>query len=114
MQFGPERVREDLQAQGRSELQSRLSGRLEELASNPFLLWAITRTLVSHEQASLKNRGSLFTALIDRYIFDEREQSKPKPRPTQYNYALIKKPVLAKLALRCRMPAPLSPARRHC
>jgi tetratricopeptide (TPR) repeat protein len=100
LKFEPQQVQEYLKAQGRTGLQSRISGRLEDLASNPFLLWAITRTLANSQQESLLNRGSLFRALIDRYIFGVREQSKPKPRPTDYNYELVKKPVLAQLALR--------------
>jgi tetratricopeptide (TPR) repeat protein len=99
LKFGPQETQSYLKAQGLVDLQSRISGRLEELASNPFLLWAITRTLASSPQGTLKNRGSLFGALIDDYIFKEREQSKPKPRPTDYNYEFVKKPVLAQLAL---------------
>ena len=38
--------------------------------------------------------------MIDRYIFEERERSKARPRPTDYNYELVKKPVLAQLALK--------------
>ena len=99
LKFGSQETQRYLEAQGLVDLQSRISGRLEDLASNPFLLWAITRTLASSRQGTLKNRGSLFRALIDHYIFKEREQSKPKPRPTDYNYDLVKKPILAQLAL---------------
>jgi tetratricopeptide (TPR) repeat protein len=100
LEFGPEKVQGYLKAQGRTEIQSRISGALKDLASNPFLLWAITRTLDHSEDSGHKNRGSLFAALIDRYVFKEREQRKPKPRPTDYNYELVKKPVLAQLALK--------------
>jgi tetratricopeptide (TPR) repeat protein len=99
VKFRPHQIDEYLKAQGRTELKSRISKRLEGLASNPFLLWAITRTLASSRGGGPKNTGGLFRELIDRYIFQEREQSKPKPRPTEYNYELVKKPVLAQLAL---------------
>jgi hypothetical protein len=99
LKFGPQQVQQYLKAQGKTDLQSRISGHLEELASNPFLLWAITRTLAKLQQETPNSRGSLFRALIDRYIFGKREKSKPKP-PTEYNYEFIKKPVLAQLALK--------------
>jgi tetratricopeptide (TPR) repeat protein len=95
--FGPQQVRDYLAAQGRSDLQERLAGQLEGLASNPFLLWAIVRT--SGESPHVRNRGTLFRALIDDYIFDKRERDKPFPRPTTYNYRLVKQPVLARVAL---------------
>src|SRR6185295_5151362 len=37
--------------------------------------------------------------LIDRYLFETHEAQK-KPSPTEYNYDLVKKPVLASIALR--------------
>jgi tetratricopeptide (TPR) repeat protein len=90
-------VEEYLAAQGRSDLRSRLSGELEGLASNPFLLWAIVRT--SGDSPHIRNRGTLFQALIGDYIFEKRERRKPAPRPTTYNYRAVKEPVLARLAL---------------
>lgn len=95
--FDPAQVRQYFEAQGRAELHERLSVQLRGLASNPFLLWAITRTL--GESPHIKNRGTLFSALIDGYIFEKREQGKPTPRPTSYNYRVVKQPVLARLAL---------------
>jgi tetratricopeptide (TPR) repeat protein len=86
-----------LAAQGRSDLRSRLSGELAGLASNPFLLWAIVRT--SGDSPHIRNRGTLFQALIGDYIFEKRERRKPAPRPTNYSYRLVKEPVLSRLAL---------------
>ena len=97
-EFGPSQVDEYLSAQGRSELKERFSEPIRALANNPFLLWAITRTLAMSQD--IRNRGSLFRALIDRYIFDTRERSKRPRPPTDYNYQLVKKPVLAALALK--------------
>lgn len=97
-EFGENQVDEYLTAQGRSELRERFSEPIRALTANPFLLWAITRTLAM--SPDIRNRGSLFQALIDRYIFETREQSKRPHPPTDYNYQLVKKPVLAALALK--------------
>ena len=78
-------MRAYLKAQGRTDLESRISYQLEGLASNPFLLWAITRVFTAPTAGpGLRNRGTLFQALIDDYIFEQREKSKPKRarRPT--------------------------------
>jgi tetratricopeptide (TPR) repeat protein len=99
LKFSTAQVSAYLKAQGQADLQSRISDQLEGLASNPFLLWAITRVLTAPTAGQDKwNRGTLFQALIDHYIFEQREKSKPKPRPTTYNFELVKKPVLAALA----------------
>jgi tetratricopeptide (TPR) repeat protein len=95
--FSWTQVEEYLAAQGRSDLRSRLSAELEGLASNPFLLWAIVRT--SADSPHIRNRGTLFQALIGDYIFEKRERRKPAPRPTTYNYRIVKEPVLARLAV---------------
>jgi tetratricopeptide (TPR) repeat protein len=100
MSFGPEQVEQYLAAQGLSELKERITEQLYGLTSNPFVLWALTRTLAMTGTNAPNNRGSLFAALVDRYIFEQREQRKPAPPPTQYNYGLVKKPVLAALALK--------------
>lgn len=100
LKFGPQQVSEYLKAQCRTELRSRISGRLEDLASNPFLLWAITLTLGRISGEGRENRGSLFAALIDGYVFEDREAIKPGYRATDYNYTFVKKPVLAQLALK--------------
>ena len=54
-----------------------------------------------------RNLGQLYENLIDRYIFGVYEESRPKEtRPTRYNYQLVKKPVVARLAVRiCRQGA---------
>jgi Domain of unknown function (DUF4062)/NACHT domain len=98
--FGPQQIREYLEAQGGSDVLSRISGHLEAMAANPFLLWAMARTLARSPAERLQSRGSLLRELIDRYIFQEREQSKPKPRPTDYSYDRVKKLVLGELALK--------------
>ena len=100
MKFEPSQVEQYLEAQGLSDLRDRITGQLKGLAENPFLLWALTRTLAMTRASAPNNRGSLFTALVDRYIFEQREGRKPPPRPTQYNYLWVKKPVLAALALK--------------
>ena len=100
LEFGPSQVRRYLSAQGDARVYDQLATHIHSLTSNPFLLWAVTRALViaSGDKAP-RSRGGLFRALIDHYIFEVREHGKPAPRPTRYNYELVKKPVLAKLAL---------------
>jgi len=46
LNFGPSQVEEYLAAQGVSELQEQITGQLCSLATSPFLLWALTRTLL--------------------------------------------------------------------
>lgn len=86
-------------------LYEQMEDRLKALCANPFLLWAIAQScsgLASDQLPS--NVGQLYRRLIDDYIFAQRESSKPEEaRPTQYNYELVKRPILAKLALNmCR------------
>jgi hypothetical protein len=97
----PEQVRRYVAAQGRSDDYERIRPHVEGLASSPFLLWAITRALDSAPSGmAVRSRGGLLRNLIDYYIYEVRERGKAAPRPTTYNYALVKKPVLARLALR--------------
>ena len=90
-----------MQRAGAGDLYNRMEVRLLSLAQNPFLLWAIVQSCVglpSHELP--KNVGQLYENLIEGYIFGKREISKPQEsRPTRYNYLLVKKPVLARLAI---------------
>jgi len=100
LEFGPSQVRRYLSAQGDARVYDQLETHIHGLTSNPFLLWAVTRTLViTPGDKAPRSRGGLFRALIDHYIFEVREHGKAAPRPTSYNYKLVKKPVLAKLAL---------------
>ena len=97
----PEQVRRYVAAQGRSDDYERIRRHVEGLASSPFLLWAITRALDSAPSGTaVRSRGGLLRNLIDYYVYEVRERGKAAPRPTAYNYALVKKPVLARLALR--------------
>ena len=97
----PEQISRYIQAEGRSGQYTRIQPHVEGLASSPFLLWAITRALESAPGgAVIHSRGGLLQHLIDYYIYEIRERAKPAPRPTTYDYRLVKKPVLARLALR--------------
>jgi tetratricopeptide (TPR) repeat protein len=97
----PDQVRRYVTAQGRADYYERIRRHVEGLASSPFLLWAVTRALDSAPSGTAADsRGDLFRNLIDYYIYEVRERGKAAPRPTTYNYALVKKPVLARLALR--------------
>jgi tetratricopeptide (TPR) repeat protein len=100
LEFGPGQVRRYLGVQGDTVAYDQLSAHIQSLASNPFLLWAITRALVIIPgDKAPRSRGGLFRALIDHYILEVREHGKPAPRPTRYSYKLVKKPVLSQLAL---------------
>jgi HEAT repeat protein len=101
-------IKEFLTSHGAADLYDRMSGRLQSLAQNPFLLWAIAQSCVGLSRHQLPaNIGEIYQNLIDHYIYGIREQSKPKDsRPTQYNYELVKKPILAHLASQmCRQDA---------
>jgi tetratricopeptide (TPR) repeat protein len=100
LSFDTAQIRRYLGAQGNLAAYERISNYVHSLAANPFLLWAVTRTLVvtSPDRAPF-SRGGLFRALIDHYIFAIREQGKPPPRPTRYHYERVKKPVASGLAL---------------
>lgn len=101
LDLGPEQVRRYVAAQGRSDDYERIRRHVEGLASSPFLLWAITRALDSAPSGTaVHSRGGLLRNLIDYYVYEVRERGKAAPRPTTYNYALVKKPVLGRLALR--------------
>src|SRR5262249_20462429 len=44
------------------------------------------------------NRGQIYLEFVDKYLFQQREEGRV-PSATRYNYALVKRPVLARLAL---------------
>jgi hypothetical protein len=97
----PEQIKRYVEAQGRSASYERIRRQVEGLAASPFLLWAATRALGSTSAgAAGHSRGALLRHLVDHYIYEVRERGKPAPRPTTYDYALVKKPVLARLALK--------------
>ena len=80
-------------------LYAQLDGPLRQLVRNPFMLWALSEScagLASHELP--RNQGELYRNFLDRYIFERREERKIPP-PTRYNYKLVKRPLLSRLAL---------------
>jgi tetratricopeptide (TPR) repeat protein len=79
----------------------RMENQLKELSRNPFMLWALVRSCADLPAGELpRNKGQLYLNLLDLYIFGEqgREATK-RPPPTRYNYGLVKKPILSRLAL---------------
>jgi HEAT repeat protein len=101
----PGQIKGFLAAYGLAELFDRMDERLRSLTQNPFMLWAIAQSCAGLQKQQLPaNVGQLYKNLIDNYIFGVREKAKPKEsRPTNYNYELVKKPVLARLAIQmCR------------
>src|SRR5262249_8690589 len=93
---------------GAQDLYKQMKERLLSLGQNPFLLWAIVQSCSGLPNREIPEHvGQLYETLIDGYIFGKREVSKPQEsRPTKYNYLLVKKPVLARLAVEmCRQGA---------
>lgn len=88
-----------LERHGAAELYEQMGKQLKGLVRNPFMLWALVQSCARLPKAKLPtNKGQLYQGFVDRYIFEEREQEKVPP-PTEYNYPLVKKPILAKQAL---------------
>jgi HEAT repeat protein/Flp pilus assembly protein TadD len=82
---------------GLAELGELISEELIGLARNPFMLWALTQTYQGLPAANLpQNTAQLYEKFLERYY--QREAEKPFPA-TSYQYELVKKPVLAGLAL---------------
>jgi len=103
LQLDINQIRTYLQRAGSGDLYDRMEDRLLSLVRNPFLLWAITQSYAGLSNDELpRTLGQLYKNLIDRQIFGVhgREETKPQgSRPTRYNYGLVKKPVMARLAV---------------
>ncbi len=77
-------------------LYDRMPSELRDLASNPFMLLAIARTLACTPESTLPhNRGELFQRFTTGWM--EREKTK---RSSEYGYERVKEPLLAYLATR--------------
>ena len=99
VQLDDDQMQAFLKGYGAVELYERMDDQLKGLARNPFML----RALIQSDTVSVggelpRNSGQLYQDFIDRSMFAEREEQKAPP-PTKYNYSLVKKPILAKLAL---------------
>ena len=91
-------IRDFLTRHQAAELYDRMEDDLKKLSENPFMLWALTQSCKDLTPGELpRNKGQLYTNFIEYYIFEKREKKKLPP-PTRYNYALVKKPILARLA----------------
>src|SRR3712207_2551025 len=68
------------------------------LVRNPFMLWALAQSWAALPEGELPtNTGELYLAFIEDYIFSRREPEKDPP-PTRYDFAMVKRYVLAQLA----------------
>jgi NACHT domain/Trypsin len=90
-----ERIGAFLRARGAAGLVDQLSPDLWSLAQNPFMLWALVRTMEEgRDRPRLRGRGELYRQLIEDHLFAVGEQA----ASVDYNYALVKKPVLSWMA----------------
>jgi tetratricopeptide (TPR) repeat protein len=94
-----DRIRDFLSHHGAAALYERLTQPLRDLGRNPFILWALAQTAGRSPHGELpNNRGQIYSEFVDGYLFRDREEGRV-PTATRYNYALVKRPVLARLAL---------------
>lgn len=93
-------IKDFLARHNAAQLYEQMGDQLKGLAQNPFMLWALIQSSAGVAAEKLPtNIGQLYQRFIDQYIFVEREQNKV-PSHTEYNYSLVKKPVLADLAMK--------------
>ncbi len=96
--FDESRIEQSLAAQGAEGLLENLHPDLAELAANPMLLWALVRTSETATADGLpRNVGQLYECLLDSSLFGVLEARKPTAAAA-YNYDLVKKPILARIA----------------
>jgi tetratricopeptide (TPR) repeat protein len=90
-----ERIGDFLRARGATGLLDQLTPDLWILAQNPFMLWALVRTMEEGNHGPrLHGRGELYRQLIEDHLFSAGEQA----AAVDYNYSLVKKPVMSRMA----------------
>src|SRR6185503_2968384 len=100
VQLNDDQLEDFLTRHGVAHLFQQMESELKDLVRNPFLLWALAQSCAGLAKSELpRNKGELYRNLIVRYLFETHEAQK-EPSPTEYNYELVKKPVLASIALR--------------
>ena len=96
LRLRPEQVRVFLERTGLASLYHRMPSELRDLAGNPFMLVAITRTLAGTTEADMpRNRGRLYARFVDDWMRREGER-----RAFDYHFERVKQPLLADLAVR--------------
>ena len=96
LRLRPEQVRVFLERTGLASLYHRMPSELRDLAGNPFMLVAITRTLAGTTEADMpRNRGRLYARFVDDWMRREGER-----RAFYYHFERVKQPLLADLAVR--------------
>jgi tetratricopeptide (TPR) repeat protein len=98
LRLTPDQVRDFLQDLGLGSLYDRMPKELRDLASNPFMLLAIARTLAGAPERTLpRNRGKLYESFARGWMKNEETKRR---RSLEYSFERVKEPLLAYLANR--------------
>jgi HEAT repeat protein len=96
LRLSADQVESYLDALGLAALHERMPQELRDLARNPFMLVAITRTLAGTAEHDLpRNRGKLYQRVMERWMANEAVK-----RHLEYHHERVKAPVLSYLAMR--------------
>ncbi|MEJ2886937.1 DUF4062 domain-containing protein [Actinomycetospora aeridis] len=96
LRLRPEQVQEFLEQLGLGTLYERMPDELRELAANPFMLAALSRTLAGAPSGAMpRNRGRLYEQFVQGWMRKEGHR-----RNAAYHPERVKQPVLSFLATR--------------
>jgi HEAT repeat protein len=99
VQLDENQIEDFLVRHGATGLYEQMGEQVKGLARNPFMLWALAQSCIGLPDGKMpRNIGQLYQTFIDQYVFEKREIGKV-PRPTEYNYLLVKRQILSSFAL---------------